>query len=70
MIKLETTTAYTVAEVAKMLNRSGDLVRKYIRSGKLKAQKVGNTWYITDRTLTELITGEKPEPRPRDDSKR
>ncbi len=70
MIKLETTTAYTVAEVAQMLNRSGDLVRKYIRSGKLKAQKVGNTWYITDRTLTELITGEKPEPRPIEESKR
>ena len=32
-------------------------------SGELKAQKVGNTWYITDKTLTEFITGEKPEKR-------
>ena len=32
-------------------------------SGEVKAQKVGNTWYITDKTLTEFITGEKPEKR-------
>lgn len=34
-----------------------------LNSGELKAQKVGNTWYITDKTLTEFITGEKPEKR-------
>ena len=63
MIKLETTTAYTVPEVAQMIHRTNDMVRKHIRSGKLKAHKVGNAWYVTDRTLTEFITGEKPEPR-------
>lgn len=63
MIKLETTTAYDVKEAAEMLKRSVGTVRTYIRNGKLKAQKVGNTWYITDKTLTEFITGEKPETR-------
>ena len=61
MIKLETTTAYTPAEAAEILHKNPDTVRRYIRSGKLKAQKVGNTWYITDKTLTEFVTGEKPE---------
>ena len=70
MIKLPTATAYTAEEVGKMINRKTDTVRKYVRSGKLKGQKVGNEWYVTDRALTEFITGEKPEPRPRDDSKR
>ncbi len=61
MIKLETTTAYTPVEAAEILHKNPDTVRRYIRSGKLKAQKVGNTWYITDKTLTEFVTGEKPE---------
>lgn len=61
MIKLETTTAYTVQEVAERMHRTPVTVRNYIRAGKLRAQKVGNTWYITEETLTELVTGEKPE---------
>lgn len=61
MIKLETTTAYTVQEVAERIHRTPVTVRNYIRAGKLRAQKVGNTWYVTEETLTELITGEKPE---------
>lgn len=61
MIKLETTTAYTVVEVAEKLGKSRDTVRRYIKNGELKAQKVGNTYYVTDKTLTLFITGEKPE---------
>ena len=63
MIKLETTTAYTVEEAAKILHKNPQTIRVYIKKGKLKAQKVGNTWYVTDRTLTEFVTGEKPEKR-------
>lgn len=58
MIKLETTTAYTVHEVAEKLHRAPLTVRNYIKEGVLRAQKVGNTWYITDKTLTEFLTGE------------
>lgn len=61
MIKLETTTAYTIKEAAEIMHRSVSTIRNYIKSGELKAQKVGNTWYVTDKTLTELVTGEKPE---------
>ena len=61
MVKLETTTAYTVKEAAQMLGKSEVTVRLYIRQGKLKGQKVGNTYYVTDDTLTELVTGEKPK---------
>lgn len=63
MIKLETTTAYTVQEVAERIHKTPVTVRHYIRDGKLRAQKVGNTWYITEDTLTELITGENPKKR-------
>lgn len=61
MIKLQTTTAYTVDEAAEILHKCKDTVRNYIKSGKLKAQKVGRCYYVTDKTLTEFITGEKSE---------
>jgi len=61
MIQLETTKAYTIKEAAEIIHRSVPTVRNYISSGNLRAQKVGSTWYITDRTLTEFVTGEKPE---------
>lgn len=63
MIKLETTTAYTVKEAAEILGKNCDTVRRYIKTGKLKAQKVGHAYYITDKTLTGFVTGEKPEER-------
>lgn len=61
MIKLETTTAYTVEEVSQIIHKNCDTVRRYIKNGQLKAQKVGRPYYITERDLTEFITGEKPK---------
>ncbi len=63
MIRLETTVAYTVKEVAEKLGKTDTTVRNYIKSGKLRAQKVGRSFYITDRDLTVMLTGEKPETR-------
>ena len=61
MIKLPTVTAYTVDEVAELLNRSPAAIRAQINAGKIRAQKVGRAWYVTEKTLTELVTGEKVE---------
>lgn len=58
MVKLATTTAYTVEEAAEILHKAKSTIYGYIRSGELRAQKVGHTWYITDKTLTEFVTGE------------
>ena len=69
MIKLETTTAYTVPETAKILGKNCDTVRRYIKEGKLRAQKVGHAFYITDKSLTIFVTGEKPELRWPDDTR-
>ena len=63
MIKLETTTAYTVDEVAEKIHKTRDTVLRYIHNGELKAQRVGRPYYITEQSLTEFITGEKPEKR-------
>lgn len=60
MIKLENTIAYTTEEAAEILKRRPSTIRRYIREGNLRAHKVGGTWYITEKTLTEFVTGEKP----------
>ena len=60
MIELKRITAYTVPEVAEMMRVVPATVYKYIKRGELKAKKIGNKYYVTDRTLEEFIA-EKPE---------
>lgn len=58
MIKLETTTAYDVKETAELLHVSPQTVKKYIREGKLRAQRVGLPYYVTEETLKEFLNNE------------
>jgi len=57
MIKLKRFTAYTVQEVADALHLSPGTIRRYIKSGAMKAQKVGARWYITDDNLEFVFSG-------------
>lgn len=52
----------TVADAAKRLNIHPESVRRLIRSGKLPARKLANTWLI-DRTTLEQFAGHY-DPRP------
>ena len=58
MIKLETTTAYTVKEAAELIHLSPQTIKKYIREGKLRAQRVGLPYYVTEDTLKEFLNNE------------
>lgn len=58
MIKLETTTAYTIKEAAELLHLNEQTVRKYIKIGKIRAQKVGVPYYVTEETLKEFLNNE------------
>lgn len=58
MIKLKRFTAYTVHEVAEALNLTPATIRRYIKSGTIKAQKVGSKWYITDENLEFVFSGD------------
>jgi len=49
---------YRVSEVAKMLNVSNVAIRKWIKSGKLRAKKVGKLWMIPESEL-KVFLGEK-----------
>jgi excisionase family DNA binding protein len=57
MIDLEGT--ISVAEAAKRLKRSTEQVRRYLREGKLRGQRVGNQWFVEEKSLHET-----PENRP------
>lgn len=61
MVKLETTTAYTIKEAAELLHRTPTTVRGYIKKGLLRGQKIGNTWYVTDKSLADMFTAKIPE---------
>jgi len=50
---------YKVSEVARMLNVSTVAVRKWIRSGKLRAKRIGKLWMIPESELKRFL-GEKP----------
>jgi excisionase family DNA binding protein len=49
---IETEGMITVAEAAKRLNRSIEQVRRYLREGKLKGQRIGNQWFVDEASLT------------------
>ncbi len=46
----------TVAEAAKMLNRSIEQVRRYLREGKLGGKRIGQQWFIPRNQLKPQLT--------------
>ena len=50
---------YRTSEVARMLNVSTVAVRKWIKTGKLRARRVGELWMIPESELKRFL-GEKP----------
>lgn len=45
-------TLLSVGDAAKRLERSTEQVRRYLREGRLKGQRIGGQWFI-DRTTLE-----------------
>lgn len=41
----------TVAEAARRLDRSIEQVRRYLREGKLKGQRIGGQWFVDEKSL-------------------
>lgn len=46
---------YDVEQTAKLLELSPLTIRKWLRSGKLKGQKIGKEWRISDEELKRLF---------------
>jgi excisionase family DNA binding protein len=45
----------TVAETARLLGRSTEQVRRYLREGVLPGSRIGGQWFITRRDAEELL---------------
>jgi excisionase family DNA binding protein len=60
---IDTTGMITVAEAAKRLNRSIEQVRRRLREGKLKGQRIGNQWFVEEESLKTLSATEPLVPK-------
>jgi len=45
----------TVPEVARKVALSEETIRRQVRSGQLKAEKIGNQWFIHGENLSDFI---------------
>jgi excisionase family DNA binding protein len=54
----------TVPEAAKRVGRDPETVRRWIRSGKLRSQKVGTQHLIQEEDLATLVESSDPLPLP------
>ena len=49
---------YTVPDLVKLLQLTPQSVRKYFKEGKIKAQKVGTKWLVSEESIREFLMGE------------
>jgi excisionase family DNA binding protein len=53
---IDTEGMISVAEAAKRLNLSIEQVRRKLREGKLKGQRVGNQWFVLESEVDRVKT--------------
>ena len=54
-IKLGSIPLFNIMELAKKLDLNPATLRGYIKTGKLKGQKVGTKWYVSEDSLREFF---------------
>ena len=55
---IDTTGMITVAEAAKRMSRSIEQVRRKLREGKLKGQRIGNQWFVEEESIRKIRANE------------
>lgn len=58
MLQLDNEKAYTVSEVAEILQRRYETIRLYIKQGKLQAEKTSRYYLIKESALKEFCKKE------------
>jgi excisionase family DNA binding protein len=48
-------TFYSVAEIASVLQITTVSVRKYIKTGKMKGQRIGYSYYVSEKALADFL---------------
>jgi excisionase family DNA binding protein len=54
----------TVPEAARRIGRNPETIRRWIRAGKLRSQKVGTQHLVDERELDELVEDDDMLPLP------
>lgn len=49
---------YSLKEVSKILGVTERTLYNYVKAGKIKVQKIGGKWIMTEENLKKLIKGE------------
>lgn len=57
MREVEGINLYTIPEAAELLGVTAQTVRRYIKEGALKAQRVGRPYLISGEALKRFVTG-------------
>lgn len=52
---MEASNDMTIAQVAKQLTVSPMTVRRYVRSGRMKAYRVGGRWRVPEAAVTAFV---------------
>ena len=55
MIALGKVNLFDLDELSKQFTVTKHTLRKYINAGKLKGQKVGKRWYVSEESLKEFF---------------
>jgi hypothetical protein len=57
---IETAGTITVAEAARRLKKSTEQVRRDLREGKLMGQRIGNQWFVDERSIAAKTCSTEP----------
>jgi excisionase family DNA binding protein len=55
MKEIEGIKFFTIQEVASKLDITSQTIRKYIKQDKLKAQKIGRAFLVSEKSLFEFL---------------
>ncbi|MFV1884038.1 MAG: helix-turn-helix domain-containing protein [Balneola sp.] len=59
--KIGSLTLYSVDDLHEMLGISKLTLRAYLREGKIRARKLGVSWYVTEDAIREYFEAPQPE---------
>jgi hypothetical protein len=61
MIKIGSTTVYSLREIAEIFETSEKSIRSYVKRGKLNSQKIGGKTLVTECNLMSFLNNELPQ---------
>jgi len=60
MKTIEGVNVYSLLEVSELLDITYTTVRKYVKEGKIRSQRVGKGYLVTGESIRSFLNGEIP----------